>query len=485
MKEIEDSQSAKEIKRQSMEVETVDDDSQEEPYHEETRVGEILYSESNQEVKIISELDKYADIPVYEAECLNKTYIMKWYTSNVCKDLGLLRKRISVLLNNKNLNKGFIKPMIITQTNDKGEFGCLYNNLQNDFYAFKEVLKGYTFQYDGEILKRKSIKFKNLDVLLESAINIVKIFRTTIDIRRYFYALYDNSIIINIQTGEVLLDIVSCTAQVENVLIVKKDNTYIAPEVLKGEDNPNKQSDLYTLAVLLFKLFFHDHPLEGRAVVSENTLNKEYIMRHYKEKPVFILDPSNDINRPVRGVHYTIISMWKKYPNYLKNMFMKTFCEYIFIKEDRYTVTDWLKVLLRLKSDVLRCVCGKEDFSFMLGTTREGYYVCKHCGSKYHSLYFTNQDFSIPICQGTLLYKAFFKNTNIVTTEAIGEVIENKIHKDLYGIKNIGEKTWQCYTNKGENKSIKQGEVLPIFNGSVINAYDNTAHFDFTSPMEK
>jgi serine/threonine protein kinase len=47
--------------------------------------------------------------------------------------------------------------------------------------------------------------------------------------------------------------------------------SFIAPEVLRGESRPSSDSDRHSLAVLFYYLFFMHHPLEGKAVLSDDS----------------------------------------------------------------------------------------------------------------------------------------------------------------------------------------------------------------------
>lgn len=43
---------------------------------------------------------------------------------------------------------------------------------------------------------------------------------------------------------------------------------YMAPEIVRKEKQPDAQSDRFSLAVILFLLFFNNHPLEGALVAN-------------------------------------------------------------------------------------------------------------------------------------------------------------------------------------------------------------------------
>ena len=43
---------------------------------------------------------------------------------------------------------------------------------------------------------------------------------------------------------------------------------FMAPEIVRGEKRPSKDTDRYSLSVLLFYLFMVNHPLEGKLEAS-------------------------------------------------------------------------------------------------------------------------------------------------------------------------------------------------------------------------
>ena len=61
--------------------------------------------------------------------------------------------------------------------------------------------------------------------------------------------------------------------------------------------------------------------------------------RYYGESPVFIADPKNASNRPVKGVHNNFLMRWPQMPVYIQNTFIKAFSKEVMC-EDKMGITE-------------------------------------------------------------------------------------------------------------------------------------------------
>jgi hypothetical protein len=84
-------------------------------------------------------------------------------------------------------------------------------------------------------------------------------------------------------------------------------------------------TDSYSLANVLFRLLMRGDPL-GRSVGFGQGMpdrkGRDGALRH---QPVFVYDPDNNANRPVRGVHDNVINAWRLYPDFIKQAFIDAF----------------------------------------------------------------------------------------------------------------------------------------------------------------
>ena len=66
----------------------------------------------------------------------------------------------------------------------------------------------------------------------------------------------------------------------------------MAPEIVRGEAKPTTESDLFSLAVLLFYMLMMHHPLEGKKESDIKAFDLPAMNKIYGLEPVFIFDPA-------------------------------------------------------------------------------------------------------------------------------------------------------------------------------------------------
>ena len=136
----------------------------------------------------------------------------------------------------------------------------------------------------------------------------------------------------------------------------------MAPEIVLGGD-PDKQSDRFSLAVILFRLLFINHPLEGKRSTPP-CMTKELERKYYGEEPIFVYDPIDNRNRPIPGTDNNLKTFWPVYPEYIRQLFVKAFSSDVMKgKAPRIIEKDWLDALFQLKASIVKCpYCGQETF---------------------------------------------------------------------------------------------------------------------------
>jgi hypothetical protein len=167
--------------------------------------------------------------------------------------------------------------------------------------------------------------------------------------------------------------------------------------------------------------------------------------------------------------------MWSKYPKYLTDAFIKSFCTDNL--PERLTTQEWYNLMCRLRCDIVKCVCGKEDFVTQFNKIENKYYECPRCGSKYHSMYFSSTDISIPIVDGSLIHECLLNDKAYAPQNVIGEILENKIKANLYGLKNVSRFPWK-FKSADSEKDINKGEVALILEGSTLTINNCQIEFD-------
>lgn len=173
----------------------------------------------------------------------------------------------------------------------------------------------------------------------------------------------------DINQGNIMLDPVQGAISVcdnDNVVVNNDDSQikgvweFMAPEVALGETHPNAESDLYSVAVLLFYLWVWGHPMEGKKTIEQgcwDVLNKK---RHFAERPVFMFHPSNPVNTAVGVSELELhVERWSRLcPPKLKNIFTKAFVTDVHKPAQRERLPDWQRTFLELEANSPTCACG-------------------------------------------------------------------------------------------------------------------------------
>ena len=153
---------------------------------------------------------------------------------------------------------------------------------------------------------------------------------------------------------------------------------FMAPEVLLGQARPGAGSDLFSLAVLIFRLLTRHDPLLGQMEREIRCLDEPARRRLYGEDPVFIFDPADERNRPDPVEHLVALTLWPVYPLELRALFVQTFCGGLKQPNRRALTGQWKQALAAcLDRRVLCGSCGQENFP---AVQQEGA-LCWGCGT--------------------------------------------------------------------------------------------------------
>jgi len=209
---------------------------------------------------------------------------------------------------------------------------------------------------------------------------------------------------------------------------------YLAPEVICG-GAPDACSDSFSLSVILFILFFGNHPFEGAAAAQHPYLTDEIRRKLYGSGAVFIFDPENENNRPVRGIHQSVIRSWPSFPKVLKDAFVQEFCQMgVRNPRSRLSVGQWEDKIKEVRD-----------------------------GPKFLVI---NNDRKVSIVLGT---KISFEGIMMPAAEVVlGQ--EGKLW-----IKNLSSETWSVYTPSGKKREVLPDGSMPAKEGMKINFNANYA----------
>ncbi len=440
--------------------------------------GDIVELEYGNSAKVIKEIGSGGQGVVYLVDINGEQYALKWYDIDKIHSLSAFKKNIANNIQDGSPSAKFLWPKYMTKTCADNSFGYIMDLRPEGYDSFVDILNMYKLSTDratGKAIKQ-TVQFKSLYALVNSAINIINAFRQLHRAGKSYQDLNDGGFFINTTTGDVLVcDCDNIAPEGYNFGIGGKPG-YMAPEVVRGLAKPDVQTDKYSLGVVLFKLLFRGDPLEGERVVKSVCLTEEAELLHYGRDALFVYDPEDDSNRPVAGIHDNVIKLWRIYPDYIKECFTKLFTEGIKNPNRRPIENEWQSLFVRLRSEVIPCTCGRTTFASAFKRLDNGKYCCPKCNAEYSALHLSKGNYDIPLYEGACLYECDIDKISDNFDNVVGQVIENKIHRGVFGIKNFSNKSWNVTLPNGTPKEVAPNGGFPIWDGLTIDFGNVTAN---------
>ena len=416
--------------------------------------GQRIKTVSGGELEVIQKLGEGGQGVVYKVNYNGKPLALKWYFGNKLNNADKFYRNIQNNIKQGTPTGAFLWPLEITEYFE-GSFGYLMELRPPEYKDFSLFLLA-------------KVHFANIEALINTALCITNGFRELHN-RGYSYQdLNDGNFFVNPKTGDVLIcDNDNVAPYGENLGIAGKCR-YMAPEVVMGQKRPDSHTDRFSLAVVLYMLLFLNHPLEGKRTMCP-CLTEELERKFYGSDPVFVWDPANDANRPVRGVHTNEIKLWPLYPAFVRKTFEKAFSHEVMVGNDtthRVIEKEWQEVFTTLRDLTIKCSCGSETF---IDPTQESC-SCINCGKsierppilkvkKYHAA----------LAPGKKLYACHVQYDSDDFKEAKGEVISSRNNPSLLGLRNDSNNTWEAILPNGSSKGYPNGQVIKLGKGIKIN----------------
>ncbi len=411
---------------------------------------------------------------VYKVHYQGKKWALKWYFYEKIKHPHAFRNNLSVNIKEgapENSDK-FLWPKHLTEyVSVKGKyktFGYLMDLAPAGYVELEKIYGRFEWKkpkVKGQKAIQVEYKFASLDAQVTAAINIVKAFRVLHLVGKSYQDLNLSGFFVNPQSGDVLIcDCDNVAPDGENFGIGGYPG-FMAPEIVRGVAKPDVLTDRYSLANVLFRLFMRSDPLEGKKVLQSVVLTEANDLKHYGKESLFIFDPNDASNCPVLGVHDNAIKLWKLYPPYIKEAFVKSFTAGLKNPNERIIEKTWQNLLIRLRSDIVHCTCGKVAYTTAFKHEEHFICTCSRCGSKIYTLQM--KDMTAPLYPGLKLYRCYTEDEEDYET-VTGEVIENKEHKGMFGIKNLSDKVWKAKFPDNEIHEVKPEYGVPIWKGLLI-----------------
>ncbi len=250
---------------------------------------------------------------------------------------------------------------------------------------------------------------------------------------------------------------------------------FMAPEVVRGDALPSTQTDLFSLAVLLFYMFMVHHPLEGKRELEIHCLDLPAMTKLYGTDPLFIFDPDDDSNRPVPGCHVNALAFWPIYPQFLRDLFTQAFTEGIRDPQNgRVRESEWRAAMVRLRDSIVYCAhCGAENF-YDADALRAS-------GGKPGSCWSCRKEIQLPpririgdnivmLNHDTQLFLHHIDDQKMYDfSQPIAAVTQHPKDPSMWGLKNLSDEKWVITAADGTIKDVEPGRSARLVVGVRVN----------------
>jgi protein kinase family protein len=426
--------------------------------------GEILekgikiVDSGNTEIKVnylIS--DKGGQGDVYHVSYKGKDYALKWYCKHPDDVIGGAQHTTITKICGENKKPGpeFIWPLfLVTESNPANgkQFGYLMEVLPKGYYEMEDFLR-----MDGD---SKRVGFNSWNSMLVAGMNIAAAMQK-LHLKGLSYKdLNPKNFMFNPENGSVLVvdnDNVSVDG---DLCSVKGTKGYMAPEIPRSnyKRNPSTKTDYYSLAVVLYRLFFIDHPMEGKAWEKYPLCTDQVEDYLYAAEPIFHFDPNNDSNRPTDVYAPNATARWKVIPSEIKTLFVKSFTEGVNDPNKRVPENALITELSKSRDKLIRLNPQREQF-VNFSDKRS---VPPRClGMKVHN----NQIALYP--QKAIYQISVDGNVHQYANISAGVVYDK--NQDKLVLRNLTNKVWRhFYPGTGKLTDIGKGQQCPLFPGVMI-----------------
>ena len=387
---------------------------------------------------------------VYEVAAGNKHYALKWYYPHMAThDQEVILK---YLVQNGKPDERFLWPIDFI----RAEESC----------GYIMALRPSGYKSIVDLMKRKAEP--TFKALCKAGYELADCFQKLHSMGYSYCDISFGNAFMRPDTGEILI------CDNDNVVIngTARDSVqgtlgFMAPEIVRGEKGPTTETDLFSLAVLLFYMFMLHHPLEGATEASIKCFDFKAKQQLYGQKPVFIWDPMDCSNRPIAGYQENAIIYWHLYPQYIKELFINAFTEGMHYPNKRIVENQWKRAFIRLEDSIVYCNhCGAENFyedQSHIGAST----ICWCCNQVVEvSVVLILGERLIVLNKDTVIYEHHFHQDFDFTP--VAAVSRHPQEHQKWGIQNRGSKSWHVKTLDGAMRVVVPGKSVTLLAGTVI-----------------
>ena len=427
------------------------------------KIGDKIKLINGEEVYVVEKIGEGGQGAVYKVQMGSQEYALKWYLPQYLRRLKLncnnFYKNLEYNVASGNPSPAFLwqKAVAITGKHSKS-FGYIMDLRPAEYEEFTKFIKA-------------RVHFSSTQAVINAAINVVEAFQALHRKGFSYQDLSPGNFFINKDTGAVLICDNDNVAPDGTNLGVGGTPGYMAPEIILHTAKPSTNTDLFSLSVILFELFFLSHPLEGANCCRYPCLTPEIERELYAEKPVFVMSKTDKSNAPVRGVCSNLIKLWPVYPEFLHDAFGKAFGDGLKDGRARLSEGDWKKVLYRLRDSAVTCPhCHEINFADMAISESLDCTVCRH---KYPVPFrVCVNGFEVIAGKGKFLSEYHLSHGN--DNDRVASFVESKKNPGVFGLKNETQLIWSVEYPGRDAMPYEPGKVVTVIPDTCIHVGNKT-----------
>ncbi len=253
---------------------------------------------------------------------------------------------------------------------------------------------------------------------------------------------------------------------------------FMAPEIIRGEALPSRQTDLYSLSVLLFYMFHVSHPLQGKRLLSIRSWDYPARKKLFGEQPLFIFDPHDASNQavgkdvdPLGEAGASALSYWPIYPAFIRAAFTRAFTTGLTDPDGgRVLEGEWRQLLSRLRDAIALCPgCKSQNFY-----DDEAAPADRKCWSCRKPMIYPFRmklgKTEIVLNLGARLYSHHLDDrfSDFDFTTNVAEVISHPSDPKIWGLRNNSASKWVVTLSDGSVREIEPKQSVRLAGDSRI-----------------
>lgn len=324
----------------------------------------------------------------------------------------------------------------------------------------------------------KTVSATTMRTLVTAALNTVEAYRTLHSKGIAYRDINWGNIFFAPRTGEVLVCDNDNAVVEGEVAAVAGTMDFMAPELVRGDRGarPSIQTDLHSLAVLLFLLLMNHHPFEGAQALRIRCLDEPAKRKLYGTEPVFVYHPRDTSNRPAPGEQTTVIATWNALPQILRDLFVQTFTAGVAEPSRRVRETQWRGALSKVLDVITVCAsCGKQNLTQPGGAPPP----CWSCGrpvqppmrlriTVHRGSLSTSRSVALDAHARVYAHHLVDDPERHDFTKVVGEVTEHARQRGRLGLTNRTDRVWTMRRPDGSLQDVPPGKTVGLKPGFLL-----------------